>query len=67
MNELPNRDLLYPHEVQKFLRIGRSTIYKLLEDGRIPAKKIAGQWRIPRAKFIDWFEKQPSSEDLASA
>ncbi|MBI2097213.1 MAG: helix-turn-helix domain-containing protein [Candidatus Sungbacteria bacterium] len=67
MNELPNRDLLYPHEVQKFLRIGRSTIYKFLDEGTIPGKKIAGLWRIPRAEFVEWFKKQPSSTDLMSA
>ncbi len=67
MNDLPNRDLLYPHEVQKFLRVSRNTIYTMIDKGTIPAKKIGGVWRIPRQKFLDWFEKQPSSEDLLSA
>ena len=67
MNELPNHDLLYPHEVRKFLRIGRSTMYKFLDEGRIPGKKIAGLWRIPRAEFLEWLKKQPSSTDLLSA
>ena len=67
MNDLPNRDLLYPHEDEKFKKEKRNTNKTMIDKGANTAKKIGGVWRIPRQKFLDWFEKQPSSEDLLSA
>lgn len=29
------------------LRMSRSHVYNLLESGRLPGRKIGGQWRIP--------------------
>ena len=33
-------------EVAEFLRIGRGTALKLLQDGEIRARKVGGQWRV---------------------
>ena len=43
--EKANRPL-DPVEAAEFLRIGRSTMHKLLRSGEIKAKKVGGQWRI---------------------
>ena len=67
MNNLPNKTHLLPREVAEFLRISRGRVYQLMLDGKMPSKKIAGSWRIPRADFMEWYEKQPSGEDLLSA
>jgi len=60
--ELPNKPHLLPHEVQAFLGISRTTLYKWLEEGVIPYRKIGGKlYRIPRNEFIAWYEKQESA------
>lgn len=39
--------LLSAQQVQTMLRIDRSTVYRMAEDGRLPAIKIGKQWRFP--------------------
>lgn len=60
MNELPNRPHLFPREVQRFLEIGHSTLYRWLKNGTIPAKKVGDIYRIPRAEFIAWYNSKDS-------
>ncbi|MGB9813493.1 MAG: helix-turn-helix domain-containing protein [Thermovenabulum sp.] len=64
--ELPY--VLTVDDVAKTLRIGKSSVYELVSSGQIPAKKIMGQYRIPRDAFIKWLsntEKNEYKEKLA--
>ena len=45
--ELENRPFNVDVAAQ-FLRIGKTTLFKLLRSGKLPAKKIGRQWRISR-------------------
>lgn len=46
---LPNKELLRPDEVRRFLNVSRSTVYNMIADGRLEAKRIGGHTiRIPR-------------------
>jgi len=46
---LPKKELLRPDEVRRFLQVSRSTIYNMIADGRLEAKRIGGRTlRIPR-------------------
>ena len=40
-------NLLTAREVQQLLKVDRSTVYRMAEDGRLPAVKIGKQWRFP--------------------
>ncbi len=39
--------LLTAQQVQRMLGVDRSTVYRMAEDGRLPALKIGRQWRFP--------------------
>ena len=39
--------LLTTKQVQEIFRVDRSTIYRMAEDGRLPAVKVGRQWRFP--------------------
>jgi excisionase family DNA binding protein len=69
MTDLPNKPHLLPHEIQSFLGLSRSTLYRYLQRGIIPAKQIGDAYRIPRDKFLEWYDKQwkkgPDSEFLS--
>lgn len=39
--------LLTTKQVQELFRVDRSTIYRMAEDGRLPAVKVGRQWRFP--------------------
>ena len=41
------QQLLTARQVQGMLGIDRSTVYRMAEDGRLPALKIGRQWRFP--------------------
>lgn len=52
--ELEN--LLTLKEVAKLLRLSPQTLYKMLEQGEIPAVKIGSQWRFDREQLKSWLE-----------
>jgi excisionase family DNA binding protein len=41
-------DIMLVDEVAKYLRIPIPTVYKLLQDGRLPGFKVGKHWRIRR-------------------
>jgi excisionase family DNA binding protein len=46
-------EILKPQEVAKLLRVSRSLVYKLIEDGSLRAGRIRGKfWRIPRSEVL---------------
>jgi len=47
-------DVLTLNEVAEYLRIPRSTVYKLAQEGRIPGQKVGRQWRFHRAVLDRW-------------
>lgn len=44
-------------EAAEFLKVGRSTMLKLLTSGEVKAKKIGRQWRITIAALNEYLEK----------
>lgn len=57
-------DVLDVAEVMKILRIGRVSVYKLIESKKLPARKIAGKYRIPKSGLITLFEMMEQSDNL---
>ncbi|MBC8505981.1 MAG: helix-turn-helix domain-containing protein [Chloroflexi bacterium] len=47
-------EIMTVSEVAEYLRMGQSTIYKLLKEKRIPAFKIGGSWRFKRTALDKW-------------
>jgi excisionase family DNA binding protein len=47
--ESEHPDVLTLRELASYLRVSLRTAYQLVADGDVPAVKIGGQWRIPRA------------------
>ncbi len=51
-------DLLTTGQVQDLLRVDRTTIYRMIEDGRLPAIRVGKQWRFPRQDLERWLQAQ---------
>jgi excisionase family DNA binding protein len=47
-------------EVAKYLRIPIRTLYKLCQEGKIPATKVGRHWRFRKDMLDRWFDKKPS-------
>jgi len=63
MNELDkNRDeeILTFREAEKYLKIPRSTLYKLLQEGRVPARKVGRHWRFVKSELDEWLKQVES-------
>lgn len=45
-------------EVSRWLRIPKSTLYKLCKKGQIPCTKIGKHWRFDRTILETWFEEK---------
>ena len=54
----PDKEILNVAEVSEWLRIPKSTMYKLCADGHIPCFKIGKHWRFRRDAITTWFQKQ---------
>lgn len=55
-NRLP--EIMTIEEVAEYLRVPVSSLYKLAQQGKIPASKVGRHWRF-RRKFIDrWINDQ---------
>ena len=54
-------NLMSAKEAAKYLKLHYVTLYKLAQQGRIPALKIGGNWRFEKAMLDDWVTQQSLS------
>ncbi|MBI9047768.1 MAG: helix-turn-helix domain-containing protein [Anaerolineaceae bacterium] len=47
-------------EVANYLRLPLSTVYKLVQENKIPGFKIGKHWRFRKIKFEEWIKEQES-------
>jgi len=59
-------DLLTTKELQELLKVDRTTVYRMLKDGRLTGIKIGEQWRFPR-KEVNYLLAGSPAEPAAPA
>ena len=52
--QLQGIEIMTIGEVAAYLRIPRSSVYKLAQEGRIPCKKVGRHWRFHREAVERW-------------
>jgi excisionase family DNA binding protein len=60
-------DLLTTKQLQELLQVDRITIYRMLEDGRLPGFKVGGRWRFSRQEIEGWLLEQRSLSEASGA
>jgi excisionase family DNA binding protein len=45
-------------ELSVYLKMGRTKLYRMAQDGGIPASKVGNQWRFDREEIDDWMKNQ---------
>ncbi len=53
-------ETLTPNDLSKILKLHPFTVTRLAREGKIPAFKVGGVWRIEKAEFESWVKKQRS-------
>ncbi|TET62225.1 DNA-binding protein [Candidatus Aerophobetes bacterium] len=56
------KEIMNPKEAAEYLGISKPTLYKLIKNGEIPAKRIGKQWRIAKA-VLDEIVKGGSQDE----
>ena len=48
-----SEEIMTIKDVAQFLKVKEQTVYRLVQQGKIPALKIGGQWKVKRS-HLDW-------------
>ncbi len=52
--------LVTTRDVAALMRVDKSTVYRMAEDGRLPAIKVGRQWRFPEDRLLEWLAGRAS-------
>jgi len=44
-------------ETAEFLRLAITTVYKLANEGKLPARKVGGSWRFSHRALDEWLSE----------
>jgi excisionase family DNA binding protein len=59
INDLPNLEIYTVPQVAHMLNMTAGTVYQLLRNGTIPARRLDRRWLISRRRFHDWLDDLP--------
>ncbi len=51
-------DVMTIEQLAEYLQIAKSTLYKLAQEGRIPAQKVGKHWRFHKDAIDTWLKNQ---------
>ena len=54
-------DVFNIDELASYLKIHKSTLYKLVREGKIPAQKVGRHWRFHKEAIVRWLGNQKES------
>jgi len=58
----PHEEVLTAAQAAELFAVDEQTITDLAEDGSVPARKIAGQWRFAKQALLDWLSGRPTHD-----
>jgi len=59
MNSAELTTVLTIEDLAEYLKISKSTLYKLAQEGALPGQKIGRHWRFHRAAVDEWLRIEP--------
>jgi excisionase family DNA binding protein len=58
----PEDAVMTVEEASAYLKLPRSTIYKLLKERKLPGRKIGRTWRFHRKGLDQWLQERPEDD-----
>lgn len=49
-------------ELAAYLKIPKSTLYKLVQEGRLPGQKLGKQWRFGKSAIDRWLDSEQETK-----
>ena len=56
-------DILTIREVADYLKVTERTLYRLVQEGKLPAVKVGNSWRFRREDLERWISEQSRGTD----
>lgn len=56
-------EVLTIEDLADFLKISKSTLYKLVREGSIPCQKVGKHWRFHKDAIDEWLKQKPSTKN----
>jgi len=56
-------DIMTMDELAEYLKISKSTLYKLATDKKLPGQKIGKRWRFHKDAIDEWLRTMPSNKE----
>jgi excisionase family DNA binding protein len=64
MNQITSKAVVLTlAEAAKFLRVKKSALQKMVDEGRVPARKIGNEWRFLRSALEGWLTGKSDSRN----
>ncbi|MEO1818039.1 MULTISPECIES: helix-turn-helix domain-containing protein [Pseudomonas] len=63
MNDSNPSQVMTLDELATYLKLPKSTLYKLVQQGRVPGQKLGKQWRFGRAAIDRWLDAEQQGGD----
>jgi excisionase family DNA binding protein len=55
----PTDNIMTIDALAEYLKISRSTLYKLVQDGKLPGQKVGKRWRFHKEAIDEWLKQHP--------
>ena len=55
----PLGEVLTIEELAEYLKISKSTLYKLVREGSVPCQKVGKHWRFHKEAIDSWLKQKP--------
>jgi excisionase family DNA binding protein len=53
-------------DLAEYLQVSKSSLYKLVQTGRVPGQKVGKHWRFHKESVDEWLKRSNRSEDGSS-
>lgn len=57
-------EVLTIEELAAYLKIAKSTLYKLAQEGKLPGQKVGKHWRFRKAAIDQWLSESERREQM---
>ncbi|MCC5829125.1 MAG: helix-turn-helix domain-containing protein [Phycisphaeraceae bacterium] len=61
MNKQPD-NVLTIDDLSAYLKIPKSSLYKLAQEGKLPGQKVGRHWRFHLDAVDEWLKRQPTAK-----
>lgn len=55
-------EILTIDELAAYLKISKSTLYKLVREGKLPSQKVGKHWRFRKEAIDRWLDETPTED-----